>query len=77
MKLRNDNGLTRVEFGLQWRSDTGRWFSEVFATRADLEARRREIEPHATAITEHMRDRITNFTPWLKTSQSGDPEAQR
>lgn len=68
MKLRNGESVITVEFGLQWRGTNGRWFSEVFKNRADLETRRREVEPHATELSEHMRDRRTEYTRWQQTS---------
>lgn len=68
MRLKNGETITTVEFALEWRGADGKWRSEVFSHTTNRAARREQIEKQgATEITEHMRDRRTEHTPWRKT----------
>lgn len=68
MRLKAGTTITVVEFGLEWRGSDGKWRSQVFKDMDALHARLAEVEAQgATEVTQHMRDRRVEYSPWRRT----------
>ncbi|EQM74878.1 hypothetical protein [Microbacterium maritypicum] len=69
-RLKAGESIVVVEFGLEWRDANGSWHHEVFAYPNERRKKRDTVEAlGATDISEHMRDRRVEYSPWMRTDR--------
>lgn len=75
-KLMSGEAIIVVEFGLEWRDVSGSWQHEIFPYPGELRKKREAVEAQgATNVSEHMRDRRVEFSPWTRTDRRSNPQA--
>ena len=69
-RLKPGESIIVVEFGLEWRDAKGSWHHEVFAYPSERRKKRDTMEAlGATDISEHIRDRRVEYSPWTRTDR--------
>lgn len=69
-RLKSGEAIIVVEFGLEWRDASGSWHHEIFPYPSERRKKRDAVEAlGATDISEHMRDRRIEYSPWMRTDR--------
>lgn len=77
-RLKPGESIIVVEFGLEWRDAKGSWHHEVFAYPSERRKKRDTMEAlGATDISEHMRDRRVEYSPWIRTNRQARSADER
>lgn len=69
-RLKSGESIIIVEFGLEWRDANGSWQHEIFPYPSERRKKRDAVEAlGATDVSEHMRDRRVEYSPWTRTDR--------
>lgn len=77
-RLKPGAAIIVVEFGLEWRDASGSWQHEIFPYPSERRKKRDAVEAlGATDISEHMRDRRVEYSPWIRTNRQARSADER